>query len=62
MAAVPEVASMVARVGSDELGLDPMGLNQTDTFMVLQPRDTWRVPDPAWLADTLRQALVAPEA
>ena len=54
LAQVPEVKAIVARAGSDELGLDPMGLNQTDTFLVLQPRDTWRQPDPAWLADQLR--------
>jgi cobalt-zinc-cadmium resistance protein CzcA len=29
----------VARAGSDEIGLDPMGLNQTDTFLVLKPRE-----------------------
>ncbi len=54
---VPEIKAIVARAGSDELGLDPMGLNQTDTFMVLQPRDTWRNPDPAWLADQLRAVM-----
>lgn len=54
---VPEVKAIVARAGSDELGLDPMGLNQTDTFMVLQPRATWRQPDPAWLADQLRAVM-----
>ncbi len=54
---VPEVRGIVARAGADELGLDPMGLNQTDTFMVLQPRDTWRNGDPAWLADQLRAVM-----
>ena len=57
LAQVPEVKAIVARAGSDELGLDPMGLNQTDTFMVLKPRDTWRNPDPAWLADQLRAVM-----
>jgi len=57
LAQVPEVKAIVARAGSDELGLDPMGLNQTDTFMVLQPRETWRNPDPAWLADQLRAVM-----
>ncbi|WP_153130865.1 efflux RND transporter permease subunit [Dechloromonas hortensis] len=57
LAQVPEIKAIVARAGSDELGLDPMGLNQTDTFMVLQPRDTWRNPDPAWLADQLRAVM-----
>jgi len=42
LAAVPEVSSIVARVGADELGLDPMGLNETDTFLVLKPKDQWR--------------------
>jgi cobalt-zinc-cadmium resistance protein CzcA len=51
---IPEVKSIVARAGADELGLDPMGLNQTDTFLVLNPRSTWRQPDPDWLADQLR--------
>ena len=57
LAQVPEIKSIVARAGSDELGLDPMGLNQTDTFLVLQPRETWRDPDPAWLADQLRAVM-----
>jgi len=55
--AVPEVKAIVARSGSDELGLDPMGLNQTDTFMVLKPRDEWRQPDKDWLTDQLRRAM-----
>ena len=42
LAEVPEVKAIVARVGSDELGLDPMGLNETDTFLVLKPKSEWR--------------------
>ncbi|MBU0594959.1 MAG: CusA/CzcA family heavy metal efflux RND transporter [Gammaproteobacteria bacterium] len=57
MARVPEVKGVVARVGSDELGLDPMGLNQTDTFLVLKPREEWRKPDKEWLMDELRVVL-----
>ena len=38
---VPEVSSIVARAGSDDLGLDPMGLNETDTFLVLKPKSEW---------------------
>ena len=51
---VPEVKNIVARTGSDELGLDPMGLNQSDTFLVLAPRDQWRRPDKEWLIGELR--------
>lgn len=57
MAKVPEVTEVVARVGSDELGLDPMGLNETDTFLKLKPRNEWRVADKDWLVEQLRQAL-----
>lgn len=57
MEQVPEVQAIVARTGADELGLDPMGLNQTDTFMVLKPRSEWRTPDPDWLTDQLRQVM-----
>ncbi|MBL8472598.1 MAG: efflux RND transporter permease subunit [Rhodocyclaceae bacterium] len=55
---VPEIRAIVARTGSDELGLDPMGLNQTDTFLVLKPRAEWRKPDPDWLSDQLRAVMV----
>jgi cobalt-zinc-cadmium resistance protein CzcA len=44
----------VARAGSDELGLDPMGLNETDTFLVLKPRAEWRSKDKEALIDALR--------
>lgn len=54
---VPEIERVVARVGSDELGLDPMGLNETDTFLVLKPKSEWRVPDKSWLVDQLREAM-----
>ena len=54
---VPEVERIVARVGSDELGLDPMGLNETDTFLVLKPKHEWRVQDKDWLVEQLREAM-----
>jgi CzcA family heavy metal efflux pump len=42
LAQVPEVRSIVARVGTDEIGLDPMSLNETDTYLVLKPREEWQ--------------------
>jgi heavy metal efflux system protein len=39
---VPEVKTIVARNGSDELGLDPMGFDDTDTFIILKPKSQWR--------------------
>ncbi len=56
--AVPEVKGIVARSGSDELGLDPMGLNQTDTFLVLQPKSEWQVDSKDALLDKLRAQLL----
>ena len=54
---VPEVLSIVARGGRDEIGLDPMGLNDTDTFLVLKPKGEWRVPSNEWLLDEFRGVL-----
>ncbi len=55
--AVPEIRRIVGRVGADELGLDPMGLNDTDTFLVLKPMQAWRHPDKAWLIDEIRKVV-----
>ena len=52
---VPDVEGMVARTGSDELGLDPMGLNQTDGFLILKPREQWAAPDKEALIEQVRQ-------
>jgi len=54
---VPEVKRIVARAGSDELGLDPMGLNETDSFLVLAPKSEWRRHDKVWLTDELRKVV-----
>ncbi len=57
MARVPEIQGVVARAGSDELGLDPMSLNQTDTFLVLKPKAEWRQPDKEWLTEEIRKVM-----
>ena len=54
---VPEVTGVVARTGSDELGLDPMGLNQTDSFLVLKPRAQWRMASKDALIAEIRGVL-----
>lgn len=56
-AEVPEVEHVVARVGSDELGFDPMGLNESDMFLKLRPKREWRVPDKARLTEDMRIVL-----
>ncbi|OZB84496.1 MAG: CusA/CzcA family heavy metal efflux RND transporter [Halothiobacillus sp. 13-55-253] len=59
MAKVPEIAQIVARTGSDELGLDPMSLNDTDTFIILKPQDQWQVDTIEAVRDRIRTALAA---
>ncbi|TBR13070.1 MAG: efflux RND transporter permease subunit [Lysobacter sp.] len=54
---VPEVTGVVARAGSDEIGLDPMGLNQTDTYLILKPREQWRPGGKEALMEKLRAVL-----
>ena len=54
---VPDVLHIVARVGSDEIGMDPMGLNETDVFMVLKPRDEWSAHSKPELIDEIRKVL-----
>ena len=57
LAKVPEVTSMVSRTGSDEIGLDPMGLNETDGFLTLKPRAEWRKPDKEWVTAEIRKVM-----
>ncbi len=57
MQAIPEVIGTVARAGSDEIGLDPMGLNQTDTYLLLKPQDEWRLKSKEALMDEVRKVL-----
>lgn len=54
---IPEVRGAVARTGSDELGMDPMGLNQTDTYLLLAPRAEWRMAGKSGLVDDMRRVL-----
>ncbi|NCU01105.1 efflux RND transporter permease subunit [Candidatus Macondimonas diazotrophica] len=54
---LPEVDGVVARTGSDELGLDPMGLNETDSFLQLKPPAQWRMESKAELLEALRGKL-----
>ncbi|MEC4749903.1 CusA/CzcA family heavy metal efflux RND transporter [Methylomicrobium sp. Wu6] len=54
---IPEIGTIVSRVGSDELGLDPMGLNETDTFLVLKPKAEWRMQSKDELVEKIRQVM-----
>ncbi len=53
---IPEVLGVVSRTGADELRMDPMGLYQTDNFIITRPRDEWTI-DQATLLEKLREKL-----
>lgn len=57
LSAVPEVKGIVSRAGADELGLDPMGLNETDNFLQLKPQAEWRNPDKNDIIDDIRRVM-----
>jgi heavy metal efflux system protein len=57
MKRVPEVKGMMARAGADELGIDPVGLNETDNFLTLAPQSEWRGKGMDWLVGEIRAAL-----
>ncbi|MGL2366980.1 efflux RND transporter permease subunit [Helicobacter pylori] len=54
---VKEVKSIVARTGSDELGLDLGGLNQTDTFISFIPKQEWSVKNKDELLEKIIDSL-----
>ncbi len=54
---VKEVKSVVARTGSDELGLDLGGLNQTDTFISFIPKKEWSVKTKDELLEKIMDSL-----
>lgn len=54
---IPEVERVVSRSGSDEIGMDPMGLNETDMFLQLRPREEWQANSKMELEEKLRQVM-----
>jgi heavy metal efflux system protein len=39
---IPEVTSVVSRIGAPEVANDPMGVEQSDIYILLEPRARWR--------------------
>ncbi len=54
---VPEVRQIISRMGVDEIGLDPMGLNDTDAFFVLKQPEEWLVDSKEELLEKIRGVL-----
>ncbi|BDR27495.1 efflux RND transporter permease subunit [Helicobacter suis] len=54
---IKEVKAIIARTGSDELGLDLGGLNQTDMFISYTPKSQWSVKTKQELLDKILACL-----
>ncbi|MGY3586230.1 cobalt-zinc-cadmium resistance protein CzcA [Bradyrhizobium sp. USDA 4341] len=54
----PEVETVTTLGGSSEIPTDPMGVEQSDTFIILKPKSQWRTaPTEAGLIEAYKQAL-----
>lgn len=51
---VPEVAHVVSKTGAPDLANDPMGIEQTDVYIQLQPRRKWR---DGWVKEDVAKAV-----
>lgn len=45
----PEIQTVVSRTGRAEIATDPMGVEISDTYIILEPPDTWRFANKAEL-------------
>lgn len=54
---VADIDSIIARTGTDEIGLDPMGLNDSDTFLVLKPKSQWVEKSKEQIIEKIRKSL-----
>lgn len=54
---VSEIKSIVTRTGSDEVGLDPAGPNQSDAFISFKPKDEWEADSMEEVEEKIRQVI-----
>lgn len=56
----PEVSHVFSRIGTSEVATDPMGVNVSDTYIMLKPRSEWAPRNGARLTfEQLTEAIVA---
>lgn len=55
--AIPEVSSVVTRTGANELGTDPMGMELSDMYVLLKPRERWQARSKTEIEDQIRRRL-----
>lgn len=56
----PEVKTVLSRIGTAEVATDPMGVNLSDTYILLKPKDSWpKQKTKAELVEEIKKQLVA---
>jgi len=55
----PEVETVISRTGRAEIATDPMGVEISDTYLMLQPRETWRFDTKEELIEAIDRAMKA---
>jgi cobalt-zinc-cadmium resistance protein CzcA len=56
---LPEVVHVVSRTGRSDISSDPMGVGESDTYVILRPRSEWTTASTkAGLVDAIRNRLV----
>jgi len=56
---LPEVVHVVSRTGRSDISSDPMGVGESDTYVILRPRSEWTTATTkAGLVDAIRRQLV----
>jgi cobalt-zinc-cadmium resistance protein CzcA len=53
----PEIETVVSRTGRAEIATDPMGVEISDSYLMLAPRRTWRFADKQELVEAIDEAL-----
>jgi len=58
MAEFPEVDTVISRTGRAEIATDPMGVEISDTYIMLNPKDTWRFETKEELVEAIEEVLM----
>jgi cobalt-zinc-cadmium resistance protein CzcA len=53
-----EITTIVSKTGRPEIATDPMGVEMSDVFIMLEPSDEWRYDSKAALIEAMQEVLV----
>ncbi|CAM2010706.1 efflux RND transporter permease subunit [Acanthopleuribacter pedis] len=53
----PEIRTIISRTGRAEIATDPMGVEISDSYVLLHPRKTWRYPNREALVTAMEEVL-----